>query len=295
MTKATAIKTGSGRPLYLSISADGDRVEELEALDTRFQAMPRAVMVYEQFVCAPSAKVDAERILTFDDVRCARELRRLAPRVRASDVLVGNIELGHPAYGPKYAAACERFASLLRAGAAMGLGVGGPAVCQGSGSYGLIKANQTVSGTTVWHAKHPAAPMVEMDLAAKPIIDQDSHVVCELYLTYPSAPDGGPRQNSRVRAFEQTAWVRRDLARTAYLAQGKPILAFVNPFYRGNHDRTGKPVSSSDLKLLIREIAAVDRACPVVWMHVGKGNSTPHAAADAAERWELAWRERGPR
>lgn len=268
------------RPLHLSLSAGPLHLAILAKLDARYAAHPRAVMVYEQFVCTEKAQTP-ERILSVDRDLIVAELARLAPRVRPGDVLVANVEDGHPFYGEPYAKAVGEVLGALGAfETPSGRRVG-------SGAYGLWKANQSATDPGVWHAKAPfKSPMVDLDRAAEKATAGDTHLIAELYPANVSSPAGG--QPGRVSITDQRAWIRRDLQRVRYYAAGRPVLAFVNRVYGGKHDKSGRQLTSFDRRLILEEIAAIPTAMPALWIHL-EGSISEATVINEVNLWGQDW------
>jgi hypothetical protein len=271
------------RTLYLSLSAGGEHTAALGRLDTRFASYRRAIVVGEHFVCTDKVQ-GPDRILSVDESLLAAELARLAPRVRPGDVLVANMEDGHPYYGKDYAEACGTFAKAVRSFETP------KGVPIGSGCYGVFKATQSATGNVVYHSKPPyRSPMVDFDRPADMLTREDAYIVGEFYLANVSTTDGATPQPGRVRLSDQQAWIRRDLQRLRYYANGRPVLAMVNPLYSGPHSRKGQPLTARDVRLLCDEIASTPTAIPVLWMHLDKDNSDEASVIQAVTLWTREW------
>lgn len=242
-------------PRLIAFSADDQNAATLAFWRDETNA-PACVMLYEQFVTR-EPKQTMGRILTYDPKLMIRELERLmaARLLRNGDIVIRNVEDGHPLDGPTFAYVHRRYAEDLRAFADRYGFL--------TGAYGLFKMRHNPEAMHYRGAR----PFEMSDAAAASVIDADSVAVAELYCTSVSAPKLPFRQTYRIRDTDQRAWMVRQVDDVRRYSS-KPVIAFCHPFYvRPGGPMHGKPLNSRDLAISIEAGERADMLA--LWAHLG--------------------------
>lgn len=234
-----------------------------------------------------------ERILHYQRERLEGELKRLRTvggggLLIDGDMILRNVEDGHPADSPQHLAAHRVYAKDL---AAM------EPTCL-RGGYGLVKRDIYAQEKVPGRIPHTA---VAFDKGAANVVADDTHVVGELYLPMMTNERSGNVEGTMPATYQES-WMLDTVGRAKRVAGsvawrgqagdttgggfrggvGGRTVALVNPRYVGGSISFG-PLLERDVARVAKVAAMCDELA--LWLHIGAGQLSGDEARRYVETW----------
>lgn len=279
---------GNAMRLRLVMTGDSEKnVAAAVALRDRFAKSDGCLggsVLYEHDVVRTDAREyvegrEHERILAYnpENMRARVSAIKASGLLRVGDMVIRNVEDGHPADGKSYQAVHTKYARDLSQVVPESPRCG----------YGLIKRDIWRQAVVPGRISRPAR---EFDAAVSAAAVFDTHVLAELYVPVPSSD---AMVAGTIRPQQQEAWMLDSVSRAKRVASlGPPLtwtFALISVGYQGGGGggaMAGMPLHDLDVARVARVASLCNDAG--LWLHIGAAN-VGGVTAEAAERETRRW------